>query len=194
MMKRCLIGFAALALSACGFSPMHSVTSPSGEKAFNDIRVELVEPEKLAYQEAGYYLQQFLYDRLGTDGDVYALKVEPKSVRRLYGITSNDVATRYDYVLSVKYELVDIKSGKTVDKGEVRSMSAFGSSRDPYARTVSEKNAAEQVARDAADRLIIELADFYQDPEAYKRRKKAEEEADEAAQSEADAVETLDQP
>ncbi len=161
MIKKLTLTAALFTLSACGFTPMHAPNMGGDSAAFKNIKVELVEHKDIAQQESGFYLQQSLMDRIGSDGTRHTLRITPKISRRGYGVTSNDVASRYDMVMTVKYELNDSVTGKNLDKGNIQSTTTFGSSRDPYARTSAEKNATEQVARDAADQIIIRLAAYY---------------------------------
>lgn len=191
-MRKALILSAVLLLSACGFQPVHTATKLPDAPNLKNIKVELIEPEQVSQREAGYYLQQHLFDRLGENAGPHILKVEPVTRRRPYGLTSNDVASRYDYILSVKFELVDAVSGKTLNKGQISATTTFGSSRDPYARISSEKSAADQVARDAADRIIIRLASHYKNPERYAQQE--EERLRQRLLEQAEGVESVPNP
>jgi len=162
MMKKLLLTLTALSLTACGFTPVHAPTAASGASApFNNVKVELANLTRVSQKEGGYYLQQHLQDRLDIGDSQYVLKIEPKTGRRPYGLTSNDVASRFDMTMKTEYQLVDGKSGDVLTKGTVNAITTFGSSRDPYARISAEKNATEQVSRDAADRIIARLAAYY---------------------------------
>ena len=189
MMKKTILAATALFLSACGFQPMHSASTLPDSPSLKNVKVELIEPELVNQREAGYYLQQHLFDRLGQNDGPHILKVSPTARRRPYGLTSNDVASRFDYILTVEYELVNSGNGKTMNKGKISATTTFGSSRDPYARISSEKSAADQVARDAADRIIVRLASFYNNPERFKRRE--EEKLRRRLEEQANDVETL---
>ncbi len=197
MMKKALILSATIFLSSCGFQSVHSATKLSDDANLRSVKVELVEPERVNEREGSYYLQQHLFDRLGQNTGPHVLKIEPKVRRRPYGLTSNDIASRYDYVMSVRYELVDSKTGDTLIKDQITATTTFGSSRDPYARISSEKSAAEQVSRDAADRIIVRLASYYKNPERYARmeeEKLRERIENQISQDDEAPVETLDQP
>lgn len=169
MMKKLLLTGLALtlplALTACGFTPMHTPVKAGATTALTDVRVELVEPELVAEQEASYFVMQHLRDRLGNNDGAHTLKITPRSRRIPYGVSSTDVSSRYDLSVAVDYELLDNKSGGILNAGKVRAITTFGSGRDPYARISSEKNASEQVARDAADRVLLRIATYYKDPE-----------------------------
>lgn len=174
MIKKLFITSLALTLSACGFTPMNAPANIGDTTALKNISVELIEPESIVDREAGYYIQQHLRDRVGANkNSTHVLKFEPRSGRSPYGVTSNDVATRYDLRITAEYVLLDRVTGETLDKGDVRAVSTFGSSRDPYARITAEKTATDQVSRQVADRLIIRLASYYKDPERKTREREA---------------------
>ncbi len=164
-MKKTLIIVTALVLStslaACGFKPMHTAAKLAEAPAFNSIKVELVDPDRVTQKEAGYHLQQHLFNRLGQNSGPHILRLDPTAGRRPYGLTTNDVASRFDMSLRVKYQLINSVDGKTLDKGEIRAVTTFGASRDVYGRIAAQQNAAEQVARDAADRILVRLAAYY---------------------------------
>lgn len=148
-----------LGLTACGFKPMHAPGAFSDSSySFEKISVTTVNEEK-----PDFLLKQALRDRFGDNADTqYELRIDPSVRRTGLGIGADDVASRFDMNMSAKYELVETKSGKTVDKGTVSSISTFAAPRDPYGRISAENNATEQVAREAADRIIIKLASYFE--------------------------------
>lgn len=162
MMKRLTtLAVSALFLSACGFTPMHAPQMASGDMSFKNIKIDLVQPDELKNQEGGYWVQQSLQDRLGTQGRTHTLSVNPKFRRIGVGISSQDIATRYDMVATVSYKLTDTKTGDMLDSGTVKAASSFGAPRDPYGRSIAEQTAVKNVAKAVSDRLIIQLAAYY---------------------------------
>ncbi|NNE58957.1 MAG: hypothetical protein HKN36_12690 [Hellea sp.] len=190
MMKKLLITGLALTLSACGFTPMHATPEIGESGALRNLSVEVVKPKRVGQQEAGYFVEQHLRDRLGNNIGEHTLKITPRTQRRPYGLTSDDLATRYDMIVNVDYQLIENKSGNVLDRGRVTSTSTFGSARDPYARISSEKNAAEQASRDAADRVLVRVAAYYKDPER-RAVAQAAAEAERTAKRD-DGIETVD--
>lgn len=158
-MRLLVLTLIAISLSACGFKPMHApgtFTTGSGY-SFEKISVTTSKEEK-----SDFLLKQALRDRFGDNQDAqYELKISPKVTRGGLGIGADDVASRYDMRMNAKYELVERKTGKTVHKGTVTSISTFAAPRDPYGTVSAENNATEQVAREAADRIIIKLAGYF---------------------------------
>ena len=165
MMKKILLSAALLTLSACGFTPMHAPMAANGDLAFKNIQVDLVAPEKLTDDEGAFWVQQALYDRLGTSGKAHILSIRPTFIRRGLGISAQDVATRYDMQVSLSYTLTDAKTGDVLDTGNVLATSTFGAPVDPYGRASSEQTATKNVASEAADRLITRLAAYYANAE-----------------------------
>lgn len=165
MMKKTLITATALLLSACGFTPMHAPQLGTNGTAFKNIQVDVTESKDIANQEGTFWMQQALYDRLGKTGRVHVLSVTPTFYRRGLGISSRDVATRYDLVVDVTYRLTDAKTGDTLDSGDLTATSSFGAPDDPYGRSISEQTATKNVAKDAVDRLVARLAAYYANAE-----------------------------
>ena len=161
MMKKYLITVTALFLSACGFTPMHAPQLAGGDLAFKNIRIDMVEPDDIAHDRGAFYLQQALYDRLGTSGNKHILSISPKFTRAGLGISSQDVATRYDIKVSMPYTLKDAKSGDVLDSGNITALTTFAAPIDPYGREASEQTATENIARNAADKLLVRLAAYY---------------------------------
>lgn len=161
MMKKILIVTSALCLSACGFTPMHAPQIGDNGRAFKNIQIEMIEVDDVAKQEGAFWVQQALYDRLGQDGRVHRLAVESDFNRASIGISSQDVATRYDMRVTLNYKLINPEDEKVLTFGRVRATSTFGAPIDPYGRSISEQAATKNVAKEAVDRLLIELAAYY---------------------------------
>jgi len=145
MMRTSLISLIALTLSslglsACGFSPVHAPSSFAQKAAFQDIAIEAVESGRPSDDQSAFFLTQRLRDRLGANGSKHILRITPRLSQRRLGVSGEDVASRYDFVLTTRYELLDSKSG------------------------ASETNATQTIAKDAADRLMLKLARYYTKP------------------------------
>jgi len=158
-MRLAILTFMALTLTACGFKPMHApgAFTESGY-SFEKISVSNANEDK-----PNFLLKQALRDRFGDNQDTqYELKISPKVTRGGLGIGADDVASRYDMRMTAAYDLVERKSGKSVHKGTVTSISTFAAPRDPYGTIAAENNATEQVAKETADRIIIKLASYFE--------------------------------
>jgi len=161
MIRFLFIFFTALMLSACGFSPVHAPANGSAKPRFQDIHIETIESGRPANDQSAFFIKQRLRDRIGANGSKHILRITPRLSQRRLGVSGADVASRFDFILTARYELLDAKSGDVLDKGSVRSVSSFGSPTDAFGQQASETNATQTIAQDAADRLIVKLASFY---------------------------------
>lgn len=149
--------FLSVGLSACGFKPMHAPNSfgVSGIN-YNDISVRTVKNDKV-----GFLLKQALRDRIGENTKTrYILSLEPTIGQTGLGRGTEDIASRYDLTINTEFELIDTQSGKIVYTDKVSATSTYGAPLDPYGKIAAENNATEQLAVEAADRLLIRLARF----------------------------------
>lgn len=165
-MKKHLIALALTLpfLTACGFTPMHGDAMGGTHGAFNKVRIETTDGRDAGDKKAVFYVQQRLADRIGVNANTpHVLEITPRLRRTRIGLTSDDVASRYDQKLDITYKLMDAKSGEVLDRGRVSSISTFGAPIDPYGLVSADNNATQQLAKEAADRLIIKLAGYYSD-------------------------------
>lgn len=144
-------------LSACGFKPVHSPNSFGNMGvSYKDISVRSANNKKL-----DFLLKQALRDRIGDHTKTrYVLSVLPKLRRTALGVSTDDIASRYDLVVNTKVRLIDTKINKTIYTYSVRSVSTYGAPRDPYGEISAESNATEQVATEAADQILLRLAHY----------------------------------
>ncbi len=154
------ISLISLVLTACGFTPVHAPLGGT-QANFQNIKVETQSSGSLQDQEGGFYLEQRLKDRIGVNGMKYILRVEPRVQKIDLGISSRDVASRYDYSIQTSFVLLDPKTGKTLTRGSVKSLSTFAAPADPYGQVSSEKNALQLVSKDNADRILAKLAGYF---------------------------------
>jgi len=165
MMRIFFLSLITLMLTACGFKPLHA-TSATGVN-LSDLQVVMAPTQDVKDREAGYYMQQRLLDRVGVkDNAKHIVTIIPQVSRRRLGVTSNDVASRYDIALQATYTLTDSKSGKTLDTGRVMAVSTFGAPNDPFGLAAADTNGTQQGAKELADRLILQLATYYSQEKA----------------------------
>ena len=152
--------FAAIFTASCGFTPMHAPAGAAG--AFGNMAIELGTDIAVDDKEAAFWVQQRLTERLGhQSAAAQILEITPTTRRRGLGISGQDVATRYDLSMSLKYKLTDAKTGKVLDRGTISSISTYTASNDPYALIATEKATTKQLAADAADRLLTRVAGYF---------------------------------
>ena len=144
---------AALGLSACGFTPLYA--SPG---VANGLRgVQVVAPEG----RTGYLIREHLDDALARRSGVtpsYRMELQLAEQRYPRGLRVDNVATRYEYVLTAAYSLVHLPSGAPAKTGRVRVQLTYDSADQPYASIAAQQDVADRAAEEAARRLQLELA------------------------------------
>jgi len=165
-MKNAFLRLAALfaltlALTACGFTPMHAATGGGALQA-KQIRIDLTDGLTVEDKETGFWLRQSLIERIGEAGTAkHILRIKPVGNRHGLGISGRDIATRYDLSLNTHYELIDVMTDKILTSGEVSSLTTYSAADDPYALVSAQKTTARQLADDTADRILTRLAAYY---------------------------------
>jgi LPS-assembly lipoprotein len=120
----------------------------------------------------GYELRNSLIDALDargvSNGAAYRLRLtlaeksDPVGVQsQVFGSITQTAITRYNDTLTVKYELVDIKTNDVIAKGTESGLSAYNVLSSPYATLVAQEDAARRAADDIAERIRIDLAVFF---------------------------------
>lgn len=143
-----------VALGGCaGFQPLYAqpnvvrnlaaiqVTAPSGR--------------------TGYLIRQHLDDAFAKDHSVaptYTMDLSLGEARYPRGVRIDNVATRYEYVLTASYALRDVKSHALAKQGQVRVELTYDSADQPYASISAQQDAQDRAADEAARRIELELA------------------------------------
>lgn len=161
MKKFVLVAFALPLLTACGFTPMHGTSLGANAAKFEDISIQITDGKDDGDKEAGFLVMQRLRDRIGENTGKHILELTPTLSRGRFGLSADDVASRYDSNLSMNYQLIDANNGKILDSGSVKGTSTFGAPIDPYGLVAADNNAKQQIAKEVADRLLVKLAGYY---------------------------------
>lgn len=144
---------ASIALSGCGFRPLYAQPGVVS----NLTAVDVVAPEG----RAGFLLRQRLDDTLARNHDAapaYRMNLTVRETRYPRGVRIDNVATRYEYVLTAGYTLSRLPNGEVAHKGVVRVELTYDSADQPYAAIAAHQDAEERAAQEAARRIGIELA------------------------------------
>jgi LPS-assembly lipoprotein len=156
-MKRLVILAAAttaLALSGCaGFQPLYS--QPEVVKNLASIQVNAPSGR------TGYLIRQHLDDAFAKDhaaAATYAMDLQLGEARYPRGVRIDNVATRYEYVLTANYILKSLPSGALAKRGSVRVELTYDSADQPYASISAQQDAQDRAADEAARRIELELA------------------------------------
>jgi LPS-assembly lipoprotein len=150
------VGLASvLLLAGCGFTPLYATPDLGSGLA----AVEVTTPEG----RAGALLREQLDDALGRRAGLtpaYRLDVALSELRYPRGVRVDNVATRYEYVLTAAYTLSPTTAGEPLKTGKVRVELSYDSADQPYASVIAQQDAQARAAQEAARRIHLELAAF----------------------------------
>ena len=144
---------AAAPLAGCGFTPLYAQGDVSSQLA----AIDVVAPEG----RTGYLIRQHLDDALARKQGVspaYRMNLALGEARYPRGVRIDNVATRYEYVLTASYELVSVATGVRAKRGTVRVELTYDSADQPYASIAAQQDAQDRAAEEAARRIQLELA------------------------------------
>lgn len=144
---------ASLALAGCGFAPLYA--QPGVVKNLAAIDVEA------PVGRTGYLIREHLDDAFAKNRAApaaYRMHLELYETRYPRGIRVDNVATRYEYVLTADYVLTALPSGAPAKNGRVRVELTYESADQPYASVSAQQDAQDRAAEEAARRIELELA------------------------------------
>jgi LPS-assembly lipoprotein len=154
-MRIAVLAIAALGLSACaGFQPLY------GEQTVSRLAgIDVIAPEG----RTGYLIRQHLDDALarGDRAPAYPMELALGEARYPRGVRIDNVATRYEYVLTADYVLRSQPSGAEAKRGRVRVELTYDSADQPYASIAAQQDAQDRAAHEAARRIQLELAAWF---------------------------------
>lgn len=155
-MKRLVLA-AALActttLAGCGFAPLYGQPGVTSSLAAIDVEA----PQG----RTGYLMRQHLDDAFGKDRSVkaaYHMQLALSEARYPRGVRVDNVATRYEYILTATYALTTVPAGAVAKRGTVRVELTYDSADQPYASVAAQQDAQDRAAEEAARRIQLELA------------------------------------
>ncbi|MFL5298209.1 MAG: LPS assembly lipoprotein LptE [Phenylobacterium sp.] len=155
-MKRLLslaAAVAALALAGCGFTPLYATPGVVSNLA----SIDVVAPDG----RAGFLIRQHLDDAFAAHRGApaaYRMQLSLSETRYQRGIRTDNVATRYEYVLIANYVLASLPSGAQAKRGSVRVELTYDSADQPYASIAAQQDAQDRATEEAARRIQLELA------------------------------------
>ena len=144
---------ASLALAGCGFTPLYGAPGVTSKLA----SIRVVAPEG----RAGYLLRQHLEDAFAANRGApaaYAIRLALSEARVPRGIRTDNVATRYEYVITADYTLANEPAGDVAKKGRVRVEVTYDSADQPYASVAAQQDAQDRAAQETARRIQLEIA------------------------------------
>ena len=147
---------AALALSACGFTPLYAERGVTPGLA----RVEVIAPDG----RTAYLLREQLDDDLAHDRNAppaYRLNYTLTEVRVPRGLGPDNAASRYELNVTVAWTLTDLANGSELRRGRTAVLVTYGAADPPYAGIAAQENGQERAAAEAARRIRLELAQYF---------------------------------
>lgn len=145
---------AALGLSGCaGFQPLYARSEVV--KTLGSIQISA------PAGRTGYLMRQHLDDAFAKDRSApprYAMDLTLAEARFPRGVRIDNVATRYEYVLTASYALKTLPAGALAKRGRVRVELTYDSADQPYASISAQQDAQDRAADEAARRIELELA------------------------------------
>ena len=146
----------ALALSACGFTPVYG---PGGSGAVLQGRIALADPDT----PMAYAFTRRFEDRMGRASGPYRLETRFQTTQQGIGGTSAGVTTRYRILGRVFYTLRDAEGTALVDS-RTNAFTGYSATGSTVATRAAERDAQERLmvllADQIIDQLILEAADL----------------------------------
>ena len=144
---------AGLGLAGCGFTPLYGSPGVTQQLA----AVEVATPPGRTGQLIREHLDDALARRSGT-APQYRMNLALSETRYPRGVRVDNVATRYEYVLTASYTVVSVTSGAPVKKGSTRAQVTYDSADQPYASITAQQDAQDRAAAECARLIQLELA------------------------------------
>jgi LPS-assembly lipoprotein len=144
---------AAVALSGCGFAPLYGQQGVASNLA----SVDVVAPDG----RAGYLLREHLDDAFGRNLDAppaFRMHLVVNESRYPRGVRIDNVATRYEYVMTASYVLNALPSGAVAKRGMVRAELTYDSADQPYSAIAAQQDAQDRAADEVARKIQLEIA------------------------------------
>ncbi len=147
-----LISAGALSLAGCGFTPLYG--DPAVTAQLHSVQVST--PPGRTGQLIREHLDDALANAKGTPK--YRMDLALSETRYPRGLRVDNVATRYEYVLTANYTVVSVASGSPVKKGSTRAQVTDDSADQPYASITAQQDAQDRAAAECARLIQLELA------------------------------------
>ncbi len=152
----------ALALSACGFTPLYGGADSQSMSPVDHMAAIRIAPLP---DRIGQQMHNLLRDRLNPIGQprepVYALGLRLSESRQELGIRKDETATRANLNLSAQFTLSFIQTGDPLYRGHVNSVSSYNILTSPFATGFSEADARSRALRELADGIRTRLGIYF---------------------------------
>lgn len=146
----------ALPLAGCGLQPMYAGGSSGAvARGLSGIQVAAIDGR------AGWLVRNALNDKLSASGDAaprYRLDVRLDDQLESFGLLRDDTVGRERRSLRARYQLVDLANGAILVDATAGSDAGIDVISSDYATVAAEQTALENLAKDVADRIVINVA------------------------------------
>lgn len=150
-LKHFAIALSFLAVAGCGFKPIYA-TPENGAAALNQLIAlrQVSAPETVAplIDDA---LERRIVLREGQNPQ-YDLYIEAQERAERLAVQIDATVTRFNYRLTAKYTLVDLKTGERL-KGDANAVASYNIVTSQYSTLFAEKTAQEKAARLLAEEI-----------------------------------------
>ncbi len=153
---RFLVAPLALLVASCGLSPMYA-GGGSGAVAQGLAAIDVPAIEG----RAGWLVRNALNDRLGAAGAVsprYRLDVRLDDRLEGLGVLNDDTIGRERRTLRARYQLVDLATDEIVLDATAGADAGIDVVSSEYATIAAEQTALENLAREVADRMVMQIS------------------------------------
>lgn len=161
LMRRSAAAGALLPLAACGFTPLYAERE-EGLSASAEMATIRIDPLR---DRVGQQMHNFLRDRLNPNGQPispsYQLSLQITESLSELGVRRDETATRANLRLSTSFLLRDASSGEALLSGRSTSTTSYDILENPFATTISERDARERALREVADDIQTRLAVYF---------------------------------
>ena len=147
-------------LAGCGFAPLYGhrgAVNASNELA--SIRIKSIK------DRIGQDLHNHLLDLLNPHGrpaqPQYFLKVDLKPHNRNIAVSKEALATRVNYILNSKFNLIEASSGKSIFSGLDQVITGYNVLSSSFATKAAENDAESRAVRQAAFNIQTQIASYF---------------------------------
>lgn len=147
---------ALVALPGCGLSPLYS----GGSSATVAQGIAAVDVPAIPGR-GGWLVKNALEERFGAAGSstpAYRLDVRLDDTLEALGVLNDDTVSRERRILRARYQLVDLATGAILLDATARSDAGIDVVSSEYATIAAEQKALENLAREVAERMAVQVA------------------------------------
>ena len=159
--RRTVLLGGCLMLGACNIRPLLLETADD-----QNVRQELEATEVVGLDgRLGQLVRNSLLDQLNPAGvaapNRYILQVDLRRSAQSLGIQLDDEITRYNLILTARFELLDAKDGRVLYEDQVRRIASYNVAEQPYATLAAEIDAERRVANEVGSNIRTVLAVYF---------------------------------